>query len=89
MIKIAPYDGMLQVVYSAVNIILSDEYVVLISNKMLLFRFKFPKTTKDAQVSFCIFPNLKGLGLRTLTKFFECCLIPISWLLSPHYNGGT
>ena len=45
-------------VYFVVNVILLDEYVVLISDKMTLFRFNFLKTTLE----------------QTTKQFFQCHL---------------
>ena len=61
---------MQHIVYFAVTIKLSDEYLVLNSYKMSSFKYNFPQTTSDTQVNFLHFFSLEGLSWRTLTKQF-------------------
>ena len=49
-----------QIAYIVLYIILSDEYKVLISYKMPLFRVKFSETTSDARVYFLHFFQSEG-----------------------------
>ena len=66
---------MQQIAYTAEYIILLDEYVVLISYKISLFRITSQRPLRTPDSISCMFFNLKGLGRRTLTKqFFKCRL---------------
>ena len=50
-----------------IKIILLDEYLVLISYKMPLFKYNFPETTLDPRVSFLHFFQSEGTRLVDTT----------------------
>ena len=59
-----------------VSMLILEEYVILISYKMSLFRFNFSKTASDAQVSFLHFFQSEGTWRRLTEQFSKCHLRP-------------
>ena len=57
-----------------VSMLILEEYVILISYKMSLFRFNFSKTASDAQVSFLHFFQSEGTWRRLTEQFSKCHL---------------